>query len=296
MQKSVESRSMALLLKDVRRTPLLSPAEERVLADRVRKSNDRQAFDRLVQANMRFVVKVAHGYKGYGLPLADLVQEGSLGLTVAVSKFEPERGFRLISYAVWWVRAFIQNYVMHAHSLVKLGTTQAQRRLFFKLRSARERIEQMHREAPLDGGDANDLIAKALNVRAHEVSMMRGRMAGKDASLDAPLGEDRTETRLDALTDESAVLPEAHVATAERDHGVRSRVQAAMKKLNIKEQYIVSHRLWCDEPCTLQAVGNHFSISRERARQIECAVVRKMRHVLREFVAPRPYAPTPAAA
>lgn len=274
---------MAQLLKDVRRTPLLSRQDEQALAERVQQYGDERAFDTLVRANLRFVVKVAHGYRGYGLPLVDLVQEGALGLTVAVRKFEPARGFRLISYAVWWVRAFIQNYVMHAHSMVKLGTTQAQRRLFFKLRSAREQIERLHAHSPLGGRQMAEEIGRILRVRAEEVESMQVRMGGPDASIDAPVAPGRDDARIDTLAVNDDGGPESCVGEAEQRQVVRQKVRAAMHKLNVKEQYIVAHRLLCDEPLTLQAVGDYFSISRERARQIESVVMRKMRHALREF-------------
>ena len=274
------SRALTQLLRDVRRTPLLTREEEHELALRVSENNDEIAMQALVRANLRFVVKVAYTFRGYGLPLADLVQEGALGLMAAVRKFEPGRGFRLISYAVWWVRAFMQNYVMHAHSLVKLGTTQAQRKLFFKLRAARERSEKR--------GDAADFsrvigdIAESLGVKESEVRSMGARMAGHDVSLDAPLAADSTNTRLD-LVEEGADGPESQLEGDEMRALVQRRVADVLPKLNVKERYIVANRLLCDEPITLQAVGEFFRISRERARQIESVVLRKMRHVLSDF-------------
>jgi len=223
-------------------------------------------------------VKIAHEYRGYGLKLLDLVQEGNIGLMMAVKKFEPEKGYRLISYAVWWIRAYIQNFIMRSWSLVKLGTTQAQRKLFFKLRSERERADR----AAGPGGTATTLsLAQKLDVREHDISDMEGRLAARDFSLDMELQEGGRQTHLELLAaPEDSTNQEEVYGVQEKRHLVRGRVHEAMEYLNEKERYIVENRLMTDEPKTLQEIGKHFRISRERARQIEGNVIRKIRSAL----------------
>jgi RNA polymerase sigma-32 factor len=233
------NQSIDRYVAEINRYQLLTREEEMELARNYRDNSDLQAAHKLVVSNLRFVVKIAHEYRGYGLKLLDLIQEGNIGLMMAVKKFDPDKGYRLISYAVWWIRAYIQNFIIKSWSLVKLGTTQAQRKLFFKLRSERER----------------------------------------DFSLDAELDEGARQTHLDLLAD-NGTSQEEKVADMEQRRLVRSKVQEAMEHLNIKERYIVQHRLMTDEPMTLQEIGQHFSISRERARQIEGNVIRKIRAVL----------------
>jgi len=261
---------------EVNRYPLLSRQDEQALALRFRNQGDFQSAHKLVVANLRFVIKVAHEYRGYGLKLLDLVQEGNIGLMMAVKKFDPDKGYRLISYAVWWIRAYIQNFIMRSWSLVKLGTTQAQRKLFFKLRSEREKAD---REAGPGMHASNEEIAARLGVQTHDVDDMEGRMSSADFSLDVELQDGAKQTHLDLLESDVANEEEEYAVHEERDL-LRGRVHEAMEHLNEKERYIVEHRLMCDEPETLQEIGAHFSISRERARQIEGNVIRKMRSAL----------------
>ncbi len=278
--------NLDLYISEINKYSLLSREQEVALATRYRKHEDRglaeegQAHDaaaqELVVANLRFVVKVAHEYRGYGLKLLDLVQEGNIGLIMAVKKFDARKGYRLISYAVWWIRAYIQNFIMRSWSLVKLGTTQAQRKLFFRLRSERERADRELGRHELVS--AKELAAR-LGVAEGEVSDMDGRLAARDFSLDLELQEGSRQTHLDRLS-AGGMLPEERVAASEERSIIRGKVQKAMVSLNEKERYIVEHRLMAEEPKTLQQIGQRFCISRERARQIEGVVIRKIRDTL----------------
>ena len=272
------TESIDRYVSEINRYPLLSRQDETELAKRHTEGGDLQAAHKLVVSNLRFVVKIAHEYRGYGLKLLDLVQEGNIGLMMAVKKFDPNKGFRLISYAVWWIRAYIQNYIIRSWSLVKLGTTQAQRKLFFKLRSERDRAD--HQAGPGETASAQDL-AKRLKVAEGEVSAMEVRLAGRDFSLDAELEPGAKQSHLDLLADQG-VTQEEQVASLEERQLVRGTVHEAMGQLNEKERYIVENRLMTEEPKTLQEIGQAFHISRERARQIEGAVIRKIRVALSE--------------
>ena len=266
-------------VRSIQRHCLLSRHDESQLAQRV-VAGDHQAADRLVAANLRFVVKIAHEYQGYGLKILDLIQEGNMGLVMAVRKFEPERGFRLVSYAVWWIRAYIQNFVMRQWSQVKLGTTQAQRKLFFKLRSTREAAD---RRAP-SGMRASDAeIAATLGVKEREVAEMEQRLIGHDLSLDAPVQTEAGRvSHIDALADPASHADEQLnlLVSRQKRRKIGAELARALRVLNAKERYIVQERLMSDTPRTLQDVGSHFGISRERARQIEGNVRRKMRILL----------------
>jgi RNA polymerase sigma-32 factor len=261
---------------EINRYPILSRSEEFKLAKRHHQQGDELAGRRLVVANLRFVVKVAHEYRGYGMPLPDLIQEGNVGLMHAVSKFEPDRGYRLISYAVWWIRAYIQNFIMRSWSLIKLGTTQAQRKLFFKLRSERDKVEH----ARGTQGASPDELAKRLEVRPAEIIDMDQRLAFRDFSLDAPVSDDSRQTHLDQVL-AGEIDQEYACLLEERRALVYRHVGKARATMNEKERHIIEHRLMADEPQTLQEIGAHFGISRERARQIEGNVLKKLRLALR---------------
>lgn len=274
--QSIENPSIDRYVKELNRHPVLNREQELALATELQATQKQELADRLVMANLRFVVKVAHEYRGYGLHLLDLIQEGNIGLMMAVKKFDPKRGYRLISYAVWWIRAYIQNYIMRTWSLVKMGTTQAQRKLFFKLRSARERAD---RAAPMGQRSDSEQIAKELSVTLPELLDMETRMAGRDFYLDGPVTDDSRESHLELLANQD-VAHDATLAEHQEQQWVRSRVTSAIPHLNPKERYIVENRLMTEEPMTLQQIGEHFQISRERARQIEGNVLRKIRDVL----------------
>jgi len=269
-------QSIDRYVSEINRYPLLTRAQEVTLAERYRKNGDLQAAHLLVVSNLRFVVKVAHEYRGYGLRLLDLIQEGNIGLMLAVKKFEPSKGYRLISYAVWWIRAYIQNFIIRSWSLIKLGTTQAQRRLFFKLRSERERAD---REAGPGQTALASELATRLEVAANDIEDMEVRLSARDFSLDAEIDDGARQSHLDLLTDDTA-NQEDLLATAQERSSLRKQVRHAMKSLNAKEIYIVEHRLMAEDPETLHEIGEHFQISRERARQIEGNVIKKIRTVL----------------
>lgn len=281
-QRAAKDGSLDLYIKEVNRHTLLTREQEHELATRYQATKDPSDYQKLVVCNLRFVVKLAHQYKGYELRLLDLIQEGNLGLMMAAQKFEPSRGYRFISYAVWWVRAYMQNYVMRSWSLVKVGTTQAQRKLFFKLKSAQDQAMRL-----AQNGDAVTFseLAVTLGVAPHEVENMQGRMAARDFSLDGARhgsGVSAGPTWGDHLADDKASADvEAQVLDAQERQAVRHHTQVAAQQLNPKERYILANRLMSDAPKTLQEIGEHFSISRERARQIESNVKRKLQHALK---------------
>ena len=260
-------------MAQVNRFELLSPAEELELARRYRRDDDLEAAHRLICANLRFVVKVALEYRNYGLKLLDLVQEGNVGLMKAVKKFDPERGLRLITYAVWWIRAYIHNFIIRSWSLVKIGTTQAQKKLFFKLSQTSRAIAQRTGETDLSA------VASELEVSDAEVEQMAVRLGARDASLDVELVEGEDFSLLDTLRDERATQEEL---LAEREESaVRSRqVREALAVLNDRERQIVEQRLLTEEPRTLQEIADDFGISRERVRQLEQNALKRMRRAL----------------
>ncbi len=277
----VPQGSLTTYLTEINRFPLLSPEEEFRLAVKYRDEGDVEAAHALVTSNLRFVVKVAYEYSSYGMRISDLVQEGNIGLMTAVKKFDPHKGYRLISYAVWWIRAMIQSFILKSWSLVKIGTTQAQRKLFYKLSQTKRALARLMSggsgQESLDGA-GRDTVAKTLNVSERDVEEMDARMSGRDASLDAPLREDGQTTALDLLA--SSDNQEDDVARAEEESKVRDEVALAMTSLNDRERYIVEKRLMTDEPLTLQEIGDHYKISRERARQLEERAKKKIRAVL----------------
>lgn len=267
-------RSLDQYVSEINRFPLLSRDQEQKLAKHYVKSGDLNSAHQLVVSNLRFVVKIAHEYRSYGLPLVDLVQEGNIGLMKAVKKFDPEKGYRLISYAVWWIRAYMQNFVLNSWSLVKIGTTQAQRKLFFKLRSAKEKFEH----EPIENSSLAEELACRLKVKESEVLDMELRLAGKDYSLDvASEREESTGPTLVNTLEDTDASPEAQAENKEREDLVQSMVHSALNQLNDKERFIVHHRLLSMRPKTLHSIGKHFGISRERARQIESNVLQKLK-------------------
>jgi RNA polymerase sigma-32 factor len=262
--------TLDLYVTEISRFPILTAEEEFRLAVQLTKYNDMEAAEKLVVSNLRFVVKIAHEYRNYGLKLADLVQEGNIGLMHAVKKFDPYKGYRLISYAVWWIRAYIQNYVIKSWSLVKIGTTQAQRKLFFKLSQARKKLESLSEKRPEFAE-----IADTLGVRPEEIEEMDIRMSGRDFSLDAQVSEDGESTHMDYLVSdgedqETALIRKEEMAL------VQHNIAGALARLNEKESFIIRNRVMADTPLTLQAIGDRYHISRERARQIEKQALRKL--------------------
>jgi RNA polymerase sigma-32 factor len=259
----------------VNRFELLSAAEEYALATRHLRDGDMEAAHSLICANLRFVVKIAHEYRRYGLRLLDLVQEGNIGLMMAVKKFDPERGTRLITYAVWWIRAYIQNYIMRSWSLVKIGTTQMQKKLFFKLAQTRKVLRN------LTGSEQLEDIAQELDVSEDVVVEMSQRMGSRDTSLDVELTEGEGYTLLNTLTDDSDSQEELLLAHEEQQLN-RKRTSTALAALNPRERHIIEQRILADPPSTLQDLADEFNISRERVRQIEQAALNKLRGLMTE--------------
>jgi RNA polymerase sigma-32 factor len=276
------SGSLAVYLAEINRYPLLTVEDEQRLARQYAKGGDLDAAHRLVTANLRFVVKVAYEYRSYGIKMADLIQEGNIGLMKAVQKFDADKGIRLISYAVWWIRAFIQNYILKSWSLVKLGTTQAQRKLFFSLARTRRELEKLGADGELKSTNEN-AIAKKLRVKPGEVIEMQQRMEGRDLSLDAPMGDDGGSSHVDFVQD-GADLPDAELAEQEERHIVQERVIEALGRLDPRERYIIEMRIMQDKPMTLKELGEHFGFSRERARQLEIRAKAKLETELGELM------------
>ena len=262
-------------MTQVNRFDLLSAAEEHELATRHQRDSDMEAAHSLICANLRFVVKVANEYRGYGLRLLDLVQEGNVGLMLAVKKFDPARGTRLITYAVWWIRAYIQSYVMRSWSLVKIGTTQMQKKLFFKLAQTRNALRN------LTGSDQLEDVARELEVNENVVAEMSQRMGSRDASLDVELTEGEGYTMLNALADEKDNQEDLLLAHEEQQLN-RKRTSIALEILKPRERRIIEQRILTDAPKTLQDLADEFGVSRERIRQIEQNALNKLRTVMSE--------------
>lgn len=267
-------------LTEIRKYPLLGKDEEYMLAKRWREHQDPEAAHRLVTSHLRLSAKIALSYRGYGLPLGEVISEGNLGLMHAVKKFDPDKGFRLATYAIWWIRAAIQEYILRSWSLVKLGTSAVQKKLFFNLRRAKARISALS-----DGDlkpDQAKAIASRLGVQEDEVIAMDRRLASRDASLNTPLAADSEQEWLDVLEDECAVDPEAAVAEAE-ERALRMDLLAhAMQRLNDRERRIFTARRLQDPPALLEELAQDFGVSRERVRQIEVRAFEKVQGFVTE--------------
>ncbi|GGA96103.1 RNA polymerase sigma factor RpoH [Brucella endophytica] len=261
-------------LEEIRRFPMLEPQEEYMLAKRYLEHGDPQAAHKLVTSHLRLVAKIAMGYRGYGLPIGEVISEGNVGLMQAVKRFEPERGFRLATYAMWWIKASIQEYILRSWSLVKMGTTANQKRLFFNLRKVKSKIQA------LDEGDLNpeqvSEIATRLNVSEEEVISMNRRLSG-DASLNAPIRATEGESGewQDWLVDDSSSQEQILIEQDELENR-RSMLTGAMASLNDRERRIFEARRLADDPVTLEDLSAEFGISRERVRQIEVRAFEKV--------------------
>jgi RNA polymerase sigma-32 factor len=271
LELPVVTGTLDIYIGEINRHPLLTAEEEFKLAVELKKNNDIEAAEKLIVSNLRFVVKIAHEYRNYGIKLTDLIQEGNIGLMHAVKKFDPYKGYRLISYAVWWIRAYMQNYIIKSWSLVKIGTTQAQRKLFFKLSQAKKRLENLSEKNP-----EFSEIAESLGVKEVELAEMDLRLSHRDLSLDAFISEDGESTHMDSLAYEGEDQ-EISLIKKEEMALVKRNIAGALAKLNEKEKYIITHRVMADHPETLQEIGNRYDITRERARQIEKQALNKMR-------------------
>ena len=269
-------------LEEIRRFPMLEPQEEYMLARRWREHGDRDAAHRLVTSHLRLVAKIAMGYRGYGLPISEVISEGNVGLMQAVKRFEPEKGFRLATYAMWWIKASIQEYILRSWSLVKMGTTANQKKLFFNLRKAKSRI------SALDEGDMRPdqvkLIAKRLGVTEQDVIDMNRRLGG-DASLNAPIRDDGDSGEWqDWLVDESPSQERILAEHEERDNRHQALTDA-LGVLNERERRIFEARRLADDPITLEELASEFGVSRERVRQIEVRAFEKVQKAVKSRVA-----------
>lgn len=284
--------SLNRYLAEIRKFPLLKPEEEYMLAKRWQEHQDPEAAAKLVTSHLRLVAKIAMGYRGYGLPVSELISEGNIGLMQGVKKFDADKGFRLATYAMWWIRASIQEFILRSWSLVKIGTTAAQKKLFFNLRRIKGRIDA------LEEGDLRPeqvaQIAKELNVSEDEVVSMNRRMAmGGDTSLNARLTEEGEGEWQDWLTDEGPIQDEIVAEREERD--VRhALLQEAMGDLNERERHILTERRLTDEPKTLEELSQEYNISRERVRQIEVRAFEKLQRAMRRLAGERRLLPEPA--
>jgi|UniRef100_A0A7C4EU92 RNA polymerase sigma-32 factor len=270
MSEAIETDGLKIYMSQIECYPVLSREEENELAKRYREQGDKEAGDVLVTANLRFVIKVALGYRNYGIRLMDLIQEGNIGLIKAVERFDPDKGYRLISYAIWWIKAYIQNYIIRSWSLVKMGTTQAQRKLFY-------RISDLPEFKNVDDHYENvSKLAEKINVTQDEVIDMAARLKAHDFSLDDLISDTSRESFADTLRDES---PDQETTLGELQEKMDLKIWAenAIKTLNAREQYIVEQRLLSDSPLTLKELGKRFGITRERARQIERAALKKLK-------------------
>jgi RNA polymerase sigma-32 factor len=278
---SVGDRPGSGYLANIRRFGMLEKDQEYQLAKRWREHGDRQAADQLVTSHLRLAAKVAMNYRGYGLPVSEIISEGNIGLMQALNRFEPERGFRFATYAIWWIRASIQDYILRSWSLVKIGTTTNQKKLFFKLRSAKRKI------SALDSGDLHPdhvrSIAKSLNVTDRDVVDMNRRLGG-DASLNAPIHDGEAGERQDFLVDQSP-SPEAIVVEQDEKDSRHKALTGAIDVLNERERRIFEARHLTDEPLTLEDLALEFNVSRERIRQIETRAFEKVRKAATKSVA-----------
>lgn len=270
---------VASYLREIWRFPVLTAEEEYMLALRWREHGDVDAAHKLVTSHLRLVAKIAMKYRGYGLPVADLLSEGNIGLMKAVKKFEPERGFRLATYAIWWIKAAMTEYVLRSWSLVRMGTMAAQKKMFFNLRRLKSRLEI------LDNGDISvddaRALAKRLDVSEEEIVDMNRRISSRDASLNTPLGEEEGMEFQDTLVDDSP-SPEAIAIQGDEASRRRRLLVDALKTLNERERHIFVERRLKDDPVTLEELGQQYGISRERVRQLEARAFEKVQGLVRE--------------
>jgi RNA polymerase sigma-32 factor len=278
----VRDRAGKGYLGDIRRFELLERDQEYALAKRWREHGDRDAADQLVTSHLRLAAKIATNYRGYGLPISEMISEGNVGLMQALNRFDPEKGFRFATYAIWWIRASIQDYILRSWSLVKIGTTTNQKKLFFKLRSAKRKISALE-----SGGDLHpdqvSLIAKSLNVTDKDVVDMDRRLGG-DTSLNVPVHDGESGERQDYLVDQSP-SPEAIVAEQDEKDCRHKALTGAIDVLNDRERRIFEARHLAEQPLTLEDLALEFNVSRERVRQIETRAFEKVQKAARKSVA-----------
>jgi RNA polymerase sigma-32 factor len=277
-------KSLSRYLQEIQKFGMLTQQEELSLARRWRDTQDIEAAHQLVTSHLRLVAKIAMGYRGYGLPVSELISEGNAGMVQAVKRFDPERGFRLATYAMWWIRAAIQEYVLHSWSLVKMGTTGAQKKLFFNLRRLKGQMQA------IDGGDLQPeqvaKIAYTLDVPETDVINMNRRLATPDYSLNAPLHQDSEGEWQDWLVDDSE-SQETSIAEREELSGRKTLLAGALKVLNERERHIINERRLKDNPATLEELSEQYQISRERVRQIEVRAFEKLQKAMKSEIAER---------
>jgi RNA polymerase sigma-32 factor len=278
MAIATTTTAVSRYFRDIHRVPMLAAEEEFRLARRWRDCRDIKASDKLVTSHLRLVVKIATGYRGYGLPLDDLISEGNCGMVQAVKQFDPERGLRLATCAMWWIRAAIAEYVLRSSSLVKIGTTGAQKKLFFNLRKLKGQMQAVQ-EGDLEPVQVTK-IAKALNVPEQEVIRMNRRLTGPDHSLNSPMNTDGTGQWQDQLVDQSETQEEA-LAEREELGGRRALLARAWTVLNNRERNIFTERWFVDNPTTLETLSLRYGISRERVRQIETRAFQKLQKAMK---------------
>jgi RNA polymerase sigma-32 factor len=276
--------NLSRYLQEIHKFPMLTPQEELALAHRWRNSQDRAAAHQLVSSHLRLVAKIAMGYRGYGLPVGELISEGNVGMLRAVERFDPDRGFRLATYAMWWIRAAIQEYVLHSWSLVKMGTTAAQKKLFFNLRRLKGQMEA------IGDGDLRPeqvaKIARVLDVPEQDVVNMNRRLSAPDHSLNAPVRQDSEGEWQDWLVDE-ADSQETSIADREELSGRKALLPSALNTLNERERHILTERRLKDNPTTLEDLSVHYNVSRERVRQIEVRAFEKLQKAMKAQIAER---------
>lgn len=284
--------NLSRYLQEIRKFPMLAPEEELALSKRWRDQEDQAAAHKLVTSHLRLVAKIAMGYRGYGLPVGELISEGNVGMMQAVKRFDPERGFRLATYAMWWIRAAIQEYILHSWSLVKMGTTAAQKKLFFNLRRLKGQMQA------IEDGDLHPeqvaKIARMLDVPEQDVVSMNRRLAAPDNSLNAPVRADSEGEWQDWLVDDSE-NQEVVMADREELTGRRALLDVALKTLNERERHILIERRLKDNPTMLEELSQQYNISRERVRQIEVRAFEKLQKSMRNQVAERRQAVAQAA-
>ena len=274
-------RNLSRYLQRIRTYPMLEAREENLLAQRWVQEGDAEAAHRLVTSHLRLVAKIAMGYRGYGLPLGELISEGNVGMMQAVRRFDPNRGFRLATYAMWWIRASIQEYILHSWSLVKIGTTAAQKKLFFNLRKLKGQMQA------IEDGDLRPehvtRIADRLNVAETEVIQMNRRIGSPDVSLNAPLREEGEGEWQDWLADE-ADDQESLLANREELNSRRGLLAGALRGLSDREREIIAERRLSEQPATLENLSHRYGISRERVRQIEVRAFEKLQKAIRNAI------------
>jgi RNA polymerase sigma-32 factor len=278
-------------LTEIRKFPLLEPGEEYMLAKRWKEHEDPEAARQLVTSHLRLVAKIAMGYRGYGLPLSEVVSEGNVGLMQAVKRFEPDKGFRLATYAMWWIRAAIQEYILRSWSLVKMGTTAAQKKLFFNLRKAKNKISAIE-EGDLTPEHTAE-IARQLAVPEEEVTNMNRRLSGGDTSLNAPMRADGESEWQDWLADDT-MDQETRLAEAEEMGERHDLLTDAMGELSERERDILQARRLQDEPATLEELSQKYGVSRERVRQIEVRAFEKLQQQMKRTLAEKHAVPATA--